>query len=97
MGLLWWMLAREVVTIRGKIKRATGLMLDDKEIMPDLYFYRDPEEVHFGCSSHLLEFVRSVFYLRQRKRSKWRIEVEMIRFRISGKKGQWEEHPPCPV
>lgn len=43
-GLLWWMLAREVLMIRGKINRATGFMLEDKEIMPDLYFYRDPEE-----------------------------------------------------
>lgn len=43
-GLLWWMLAREVLTIKGKINRATGFILDDKEIMPDLYFYRDPEE-----------------------------------------------------
>jgi len=43
-GLMWWMLAREVLTIRGKINRATGFMLEDKEIMPDLYFYRDPEE-----------------------------------------------------
>lgn len=43
-GLMWWMLAREVLTIRGKINRNTGFMLEDKEIMPDLYFYRDPEE-----------------------------------------------------
>jgi len=43
-GLLWWMLAREVLFIKGKITRQTGFVLDDKEIMPDLYFYRDPEE-----------------------------------------------------
>jgi len=43
-GLMWWFLAREVLTIRGKINRATGFVIDDKEIMPDLYFYRDPEE-----------------------------------------------------
>lgn len=24
--------------------RQTGFVLDDKKIMPDLYFYRDPEE-----------------------------------------------------
>jgi small subunit ribosomal protein SAe len=44
-GLMWWMLAREVLTIRGKMNQATGFMIEDKEIMPDLYFYRDPEEV----------------------------------------------------
>lgn len=43
-GLMWWMLAREVLTIRGKINRNTGFVLEDKEIMPDLYFYRDPED-----------------------------------------------------
>jgi small subunit ribosomal protein SAe len=43
-GLMLWMLAREVLLIRGRINRQTGFNLDDKEIMPDLYFYRDPEE-----------------------------------------------------
>lgn len=39
-GLMWWMLAREVLRLRGTIP--------DREepwaVMPDLYFYRDPEE-----------------------------------------------------
>lgn len=39
-GLLWWMLAREVLRMRGTISRAQPW-----DIMPDLYFYRDPEEV----------------------------------------------------
>ncbi|VDN33711.1 unnamed protein product [Gongylonema pulchrum] len=43
-GLMWWLLAREVLLIKGKMTRQTGFVLDDKEIMPDLYFYRDPEE-----------------------------------------------------
>uniref|UniRef100_F1LAJ2 Small ribosomal subunit protein uS2 n=2 Tax=Ascaris suum TaxID=6253 RepID=F1LAJ2_ASCSU len=43
-GLMWWMLAREVLLIKGKMTRQTGFVLDDKEIMPDLYFYRDPDE-----------------------------------------------------
>lgn len=43
-GLMWWLLAREVLTIQGKISRQSGFILDDKEIMPDLYFYRDPQE-----------------------------------------------------
>jgi len=38
-GLLWWMLAREVLRFRGIISREKPW-----EIMCDLYFYRDPEE-----------------------------------------------------
>jgi len=43
-GLMWWLLAREVLLLKGKMTRQTGFVLDGKEIMPDLYFYRDPEE-----------------------------------------------------
>merc|ERR1712212_1280032 len=39
-GLMWWMLAREVLRFRGTISREHPW-----EIMPDLFFYRDPEEV----------------------------------------------------
>lgn len=39
-GLMWWMLAREVLRMRGTISREHPW-----EVMPDLYFYRDPEEV----------------------------------------------------
>jgi len=38
-GLMWWMLAREVLRLRGSISRDLPW-----EIMPDLFFYRDPEE-----------------------------------------------------
>lgn len=41
---MWWLLAREVLILKGKISRETGFRLDDRVIMPDLYFYRDPEE-----------------------------------------------------
>lgn len=43
-GLMWWLLAREVLLLRGKISRTTGFVVDEKVIMPDLYFYRDPQE-----------------------------------------------------
>jgi len=44
-GLMWWMLAREVLIIRGQISRETGFKsADGKDVMVDLYFYRDPEE-----------------------------------------------------
>merc|ERR1712202_8383 len=39
-GLMWWMLAREVLRLRGSISRDMPW-----EIMPDLFFYRDPEEI----------------------------------------------------
>jgi len=39
-GLMWWLLAREVLRIRGTLAR-------DKpwNIMVDLFFYRDPEDI----------------------------------------------------
>lgn len=39
-GIVWWLLAREVLRIRGRISRSSQWT-----IMPDLYFYRDPEEI----------------------------------------------------
>merc|ERR1719420_536656 len=38
-GLMWWILAREVLRLRGTISREVPW-----NVMPDLYFYRDPEE-----------------------------------------------------
>jgi small subunit ribosomal protein SAe len=39
-GTMWWMLAREVLHLRGIISRKTSW-----DIMPDLFFYRDPEDI----------------------------------------------------
>ncbi|KAF7989281.1 hypothetical protein HCN44_007955 [Aphidius gifuensis] len=39
-GLMWWFLAREVLRLRGSIARETKW-----NVVVDLYFYRDPEEV----------------------------------------------------
>jgi small subunit ribosomal protein SAe len=39
-GLVWWMLAREILRLRGDQARSLTW-----EIMPDLYFYRDPTEI----------------------------------------------------
>ncbi len=38
-GLIWWMLAREVLRIRGTIASREA----EWDVMVDLYFYRDPE------------------------------------------------------
>lgn len=40
-GLLWWLLAREVLRLRGTIPRTP----DGWSVMVDMFFYRDPEEV----------------------------------------------------
>jgi small subunit ribosomal protein SAe len=40
-GLMWWLLAREVLRLRGTIPRTP----DGWNIMVDMFFYRDPEEV----------------------------------------------------
>ncbi len=40
-GLLWWLLAREVQRLRGTIPRTS----DGWNVMVDMFFYRDPEEV----------------------------------------------------
>ncbi|XP_058066017.1 small ribosomal subunit protein uS2 [Anopheles bellator] len=37
-GLMWWLLAREVLRLRGKIAH------DKWDIMPDLFFFRDPDD-----------------------------------------------------
>lgn len=38
-GLVWYLLCREVLRIQGKISR------DNWDVLPDLFFYRDPEEI----------------------------------------------------
>jgi small subunit ribosomal protein SAe len=38
-GLMWWLLTREVLSLRGNVSREVPW-----DVMPDLYFYRDPEE-----------------------------------------------------
>jgi len=40
-GLMWWMLCREVRRLRGITPRSIPW---EDEVMPDLFFYRDPEE-----------------------------------------------------
>ncbi len=43
-GLIWYLLCREVLRLRGTIPRGpTGPQ--GWEVLPDLFFYRDPEEI----------------------------------------------------
>lgn len=61
-GLMWWLLAREVLRLRGKIiVNKTDFMLEEKVIMPDLYFYRDPEEQKKEEVGEEVEEKRDVF------------------------------------
>jgi len=39
-GLIWWLLAREVLRLRGTLSRSARW-----EVMPDLFFYRAPEDI----------------------------------------------------
>lgn len=55
-GLMWWMLAREVLRMRGTISREHPW-----EVMPDLYFYRDPEEVRCSTSGERYSNFRLLF------------------------------------
>jgi small subunit ribosomal protein SAe len=46
-GLMLWMLAREVLVLRGRVarsERGTYFTMEGKVIMPDLYFYRDQDD-----------------------------------------------------
>ncbi|GAA5871308.1 hypothetical protein JCM3774_000906 [Rhodotorula dairenensis] len=40
-GLIWWLICREVLRLRGSISRAP----DAWPVMVDMFFYRDPEEI----------------------------------------------------
>ena len=37
---MWWFLTREVLRLRGEVNRQAQW-----DVMPDLFSYRDPEEV----------------------------------------------------
>lgn len=39
-GLIYWLLCREVLRMRGKLSRT-----EEWDVMPDLFFYREPAEV----------------------------------------------------
>jgi len=54
-GLMWWLLAREVLRLRGSIPRETKW-----DVVVDLFFYRDPEEVqysYFSVENFLNQFI----------------------------------------
>ena len=44
-GLLYYMLAREVLRLRGSISRNEPWCNNENKLLVDLFFYRDPEEI----------------------------------------------------
>lgn len=52
-GLIFWLIAREVLRLRGIIPDRTS----EWSVMPDLYFYRDPEEVEQTTNEEIKEEV----------------------------------------
>jgi len=52
--LMWWFLAREVLRLRGSISRDMPW-----EVMPDLFFYRDPEEAEKEEAARAEEVIAS--------------------------------------
>ena len=70
---MWWFLAREVLRLRGTISRDIPW-----DVMPDLFFYREPEEV---CSllsslSHCFDGTAGVWCLQVEKDEQLKIEAE---------------------
>merc|ERR1712227_72495 len=53
-GLMWWFLAREVLRLRGSISRDIAW-----EVMPDLFFCRDPEEAEKEEAARAEEVIAS--------------------------------------
>ncbi len=58
-GLVWWLLAREVLRLRGSIATRET----EWDVMVDLYFYRDPEAegtlFHSWVGSYCLHFLEN--------------------------------------
>lgn len=69
LGLMWWFLCREVLRLRGSISRELPW-----EIMPDLFFYRDPEEVCMinstPSSSEVVSHMALCVFVRLRRRNR---------------------------
>ena len=62
---MWWFLTREVLRLRGEINRQAPW-----DVMVDLFFYRDPEEVIYSYNySFLSNNFLCVFEDRKRRKT----------------------------
>lgn len=88
-GLMWWLLAREVLRIRGVIPRNT-----EWDVVVDLFFYRDPEETEKeeAAAKELLpaaKFEDVAEPITQEEPSTWSDEVAAAAKLGGGKVDEW--------
>lgn len=79
-GLIWWLIAREVLRLRGIIPDRTT----EWSVMPDLYFYRDPEEVEQNADEETVEGEQSEEAQTVEAETEWTGETEEVDWAESG-------------
>lgn len=67
---MWWFLTREVLRLRGTINRKAPW-----DVMVDLFFYRDPEEVR--NSDERLRYVSFLFRLKKKIKQVSLVQIAM--------------------
>lgn len=83
-GLIWYLLAREVLRLRGVLPDRT----EPWSIMPDLYFYRDPEEVEATAEEEAAEEEAEVPATEE---TEWSAEPAEADWSAQGASGDWAE------
>jgi small subunit ribosomal protein SAe len=79
-GLIWWLIAREVLRLRGIIPDRTT----EWSVMPDLYFYRDPEEIEQNAQEEQAEAEQTEQAQSAEAETEWTGETEEVDWADSG-------------
>lgn len=79
-GLIWWLIAREVLRLRGIIPDRTT----EWSVMPDLYFYRDPEEIEQNAQEEAVEGEQTEQTQANDAETEWTGETEEVDWADSG-------------